>query len=72
MEGGVLTVKASSGVAACRGFYDFVKQHKAGISTWSGSRFVKPAITSMVERSFTSPYRDHQYMNVVTYGYTTP
>lgn len=72
MTDGVLTVKGSSGVALCRGFYDFVKSQGTGISTWSGSRFEKPSVTSVPERSVTSPYRDHQYMNVVTYGYTTP
>lgn len=72
MSGGVLTVKGSSGVALCRGFYDFVKSQNAGISTWSGSRFVKPGATDVPEKAFTSPYRDHQYMNVVTFGYSTP
>lgn len=72
MNGGVLTVKGSSGVALCRGFYDFVKSQKAGISSWSGSRFVKPSVSSVPEVKVTSPYRDHQYLNVVTYGYTMP
>ena len=33
---GRLTVKASSGVAACRGFYDFVKNNGAGIIVVDG------------------------------------
>lgn len=69
---GTLTVKASDGVAACRGFYDYVKSKGAGISSWSGQRFVLPAEPGTEPREFTSPFRDHQYMNVVTYGYTTP
>lgn len=72
LANGILTVKASSGVALCRGFYDFVKRQGAGICTWSGKRFVKPAATTVPEKTFTSPYRDHQYMNVVTYGYSCP
>lgn len=68
----VLTIQASDGVAACRGFYDYVKSKGAGISSWSGNRFVVPDDLSTEPRVFTSPYRDHQYMNVVTYGYTAP
>ena len=68
----VVTIQASDGVAACRGFYDYIKSKGAGIASWSGNRFVVPADLSTEPRSFTSPYRDHQYMNVVTYGYTAP
>lgn len=67
-----LFIQASDGVAACRGFYDYVKAKGAGISSWSGNRFSMPADMQIAPRSFTSPYRDHQYMNVVTYGYTAP
>ena len=76
-QGGTLTVKASDAVAACRGFYDFVKSHGAGISSWSGNRFEASALTHKpinpkTSKTVTSPFRDHQYMNVVTYGYTAP
>lgn len=71
-KGNVLIVEASSGVAACRGFYDYVKEKKAGICSWSGNRFVRPADLQTEGRYLTSNYRDHQYMNVVTYGYTCP
>lgn len=69
---GKITIKASSGVAACRAFYDYAKSKGAGIASWSGNRFSVPADPSTSEVSFTSPFRDHQYMNVVTYGYTAP
>ncbi|MDO4212249.1 MAG: alpha-N-acetylglucosaminidase TIM-barrel domain-containing protein [Bacteroidales bacterium] len=74
---GVLTIKASDGVAACRAFYDFTKSNGAGISSWSGNRFDASALTSQpnnltASKTITSPFRDHQYMNVVTYGYTAP
>lgn len=72
VSGRTLTVKASSAVAACRGFYDYVKAKKAGISTWSGKRFVVPEDMSTATKTLTTQYRDHQYMNVVTYGYTCP
>lgn len=67
-----LIIQASDGVAACRGFYDYVKAKGAGISSWSGNRFTLPADMQIAPKSFTSAYRDHQYMNVVTYGYTAP
>lgn len=70
---GALTIHASSGVAACRAFYDFTKANGAGMMSWSGSRFSLPATLSKTEQTtITSPYRDHQYFNVVTYGYSTP
>lgn len=72
VKGNTLTVKASSGVAACRGFYDYVKSKGAGIATWSGNRFVVPEDMGVEQKSVVSPYRDHQYFNVVTYGYTAP
>ncbi len=73
LKGNTLVLHASSGVAACRGFYDFVKSNGAGICSWSGKRFEMPVAPVKTEQDvFTSPYRDHQYFNVVTYGYTMP
>jgi alpha-N-acetylglucosaminidase len=70
---GQLYVDASSGVALCRGFYDYVKSLGAGICSWSGNRFALPPHLSDVKaKTVTSPYRDHAYMNVVTYGYSMP
>lgn len=68
----VLTVHASSAVAACRGFYDYVKSKNAGFCSWSGSRFEKPADMACDEVNVVTQFRDHQYFNVVTYGYTAP
>ncbi len=72
VKGTTLTVKASSAVAACRGFYDYVKTKGAGIASWSGNRFAMPEDMSVAPKTVVSPYRDHQYFNVVTYGYTAP
>ncbi len=71
-EGNTVTVKASSAVAACRAFYDWTKSKQAGMMTWSGKRFDRPADLSTAAKTLTSQYRDHQYFNVVTYGYTMP
>lgn len=67
-----LEVHASSAVAACRGFYHWIRSKGAGICSWSGNRFEKPQDMHTTATAMSSPYRDHQYMNVVTYGYTMP
>lgn len=72
MKGETLCIKASDGVAACRAFYDYIKTKGAGIASWSGNRFAKPADLATEPKSVTSPYQHHQYFNVVTYGYTAP
>lgn len=71
--GGQLQIHASNGVSACRAFYDFVKNNGAGISSWTANRFEMPEqLTKTKQTEYTSPYRHHQYFNVVTYGYSTP
>lgn len=42
VKNGKLYINASSGVAACRGFYEYVKSQGAGISSWSGNRLELP------------------------------
>ncbi|MGM9804804.1 MAG: alpha-N-acetylglucosaminidase TIM-barrel domain-containing protein [Muribaculaceae bacterium] len=71
-QNGKLIIKASSGVAACRGFYDYVKSRNLGLSTWTGNRFNAPDDIQVSPKEFVSPYKHHQYLNVVTYGYTAP
>lgn len=67
-----LTIHATSAVAACRAFYDYAKMKGAGFCAWSGRRFVKPTNMSCPKTDVTTIFRDHQYLNVVTYGYTMP
>ncbi len=73
VEGGRLSIKGSSGVALCRGFYSYLKAQEAGICSWSGNRVELPGILpdKQVER-VVSPFQHHYYFNVVTYGYTMP
>lgn len=66
-----LVIEASSPVSACYGFYHWAKSKNAGIFTWNGSRFEKPKDIFTKPTTLHTPYRDHQYFNVVTYGYTT-
>ncbi|MEG0040030.1 MAG: alpha-N-acetylglucosaminidase N-terminal domain-containing protein, partial [Bacteroides sp.] len=42
VQDGVLQIKGSSGVALCRGFYDYVKNQGVGINSWSGNRLDWP------------------------------
>lgn len=73
VKNGRLTIHGSSGVALCRGFYDYVKSQKAGISSWSGKRCELPEqLTDTDEKQIISPFAHHYYFNVVTYGYTMP
>ena len=73
VKDGVLYVNASSGVAACRGFYEYVKSQGAGISSWSGNRLELPEKLADSEvRTVVSPFKHHYYFNVVTFGYTMP
>ena len=73
VKNGKLTVKGSSGVAVCRGFYEYVKKQGLGIASWSGNRldWTEPPGNLPAEK-VVSPFKHHYYFNVVTYGYTMP
>lgn len=73
LKKGKVTVKASTPVSLCRGFYDLTKATEAGIDSWSGRRFDGATFLAN-DKSIkgSSPFSNHYYMNVVTYGYTTP
>lgn len=70
---GVLHLKGSDNVALCRGFYDYVKTHGLGMYSWSGNNIELPSelpVTSPVK--VVSPFQNHYYFNVCTYGYSMP
>lgn len=71
--GGKLHLQGSSGVALCKGYYDFVRSQGKGICSWSGNRHEAvdtESCTGITKRVSPVPY--HYYLNVVTYGYTMP
>ena len=73
VEKGVLKIKGSSGVALCRGFYDYVKESQKGIFSWSGKRLEsRGALAPQAKKRVESPFVHRYYFNVVTFGYTTP
>lgn len=72
-DDGTLRVTASSPVALCRGFYDFMKSNGGGICSWSGSNLrFPPQNVAAAEKETVSPFDHHYMFNVVTYGYTMP
>ena len=70
---GRLTVRGSSPVAVCRGFYDYVKENGYGLATWSVNTIDLPKrFPDQALRSVVSPFRHRYYMNTCTFGYTHP
>lgn len=73
IKNGLLTVKGSSPVAVCHGFYDFIKSQHAGIYSWSGNNIQFPVLKGKeASKKIVSPFEHHYMFNVVTYGYTMP
>ena len=73
VKSGRLTVKASSTVAACRGFYDYVKANHYGMVTWTVSNIDLPRrLPDQELKTVVTPFVHRQYMNVCTMGYTAP
>lgn len=70
---GILYVSGSDNVALCRGFYDYMKQNRYGLKTWSGSSLSVPeTFPDETIRKVVSPFANHYYFNVCTYGYSMP
>lgn len=70
---GVLRLKGSDNVALCRGFYDYVKTHKLGMYSWSGNNIQLPSsLPATNDVKVVSPFQNHYYFNVCTYGYSMP
>ena len=73
VKDGKLYIQGSDEVAICRGFYDYVKSNGFGIYSWSGNNISLPlALADHPEKKVISPFQNHYYFNVVTYGYTMP
>ena len=73
VKDGTLYITGSDDIALSRGYYDFVKQNNYGVNTWSGSNIELPKRLEDTEvRKVVSPFENHYYFNVVTYGYSLP
>ena len=73
VKDGTLCIEGSDNVALCRGFYDYVKSNGMGMYTWSGNNISLPArLKEKAPVEVVSPFANHYYFNVVTFGYTMP
>lgn len=73
VKNGVLHIKGSDNVALCRGFYDYVKNQGLGMYSWSGNNIQLPkTLPAASSVKVVSPFQNHYYFNVCTYGYSMP
>jgi alpha-N-acetylglucosaminidase len=70
---GKLVIRGSSGVAMCRGFYDYLTANHMGMVVWSGMRLNIPKQWPDTTRTrVATPYRFRHLYNAVTFGYLSP
>ncbi len=70
---GKLTLKGSSTIALCYAFHTYLREACHSMKTWSGEHLELPSLWP--DYSFkrqTTPYDFRYFLNVCTYGYTTP
>ena len=68
-----VTIKGSSSVALTRGAYSYLNSIGAASVSWEGSRVALPARFPDFDGARThAPFAHRVYLNVCTYGYTTP
>ena len=72
-QNGKLTLKGSSPTAFTYAFYRYARQASHSMASWSGSTLHLPAQSADFEVPVTySPYQFRYFLNVCTFGYTTP
>ena len=72
-QNGKLTLKGSSPTAFTYAFYRYARQACHSMASWSGSTLHLPAQSADFEVPVTySPYQFRYFLNVCTFGYTTP
>lgn len=69
---GHLTLKASSQTALCYAFNRYLKKGCHSMVTWSGKHLQLPDVWPDFQERVESPYRLRYFLNVCTFGYTTP
>jgi len=70
---GQLLVMGSSPSAICHGFYKYLQNACHSMVSWSGAHLPLPAAwPDYPEERVVSPYQYRYFLNVVTFGYTTP
>ena len=72
-QNGKLTLKGSSPTAFTYAFYRYARQACHSMASWSGSTLHLPTESADFEVPVTySPYQFRYFLNVCTFGYTTP
>ena len=71
-EDGKLSIKGSSATAICYAFNTYLHQACNSQITWGGKNLNIPAHWPDFNSSKTSPYQFRYFLNVCTFGYTTP
>ncbi len=70
---GVLTLKGSSSVAICKAFHTYLREACHTMKTWSGKHFNLPETwPDYMLKNQVTPYLYRYFLNVCTFGYTTP
>lgn len=73
VKGGTLYLEGSSQVALCKGFHDYILAEGLGVATWSGNRLEFPTVLpDCAKKTVVSPFDNHLFYNVCTFGYTSP
>ncbi|MEG1539512.1 MAG: alpha-N-acetylglucosaminidase [Muribaculaceae bacterium] len=72
-KNGKLTIEGSSAVALCYAYHSYLKKACGAMKTWSGENMNLPLTfpECTIEKTST-PYSYRYFLNVCTFGYTTP
>uniref|UniRef100_A0A182N3L1 Alpha-N-acetylglucosaminidase n=1 Tax=Anopheles dirus TaxID=7168 RepID=A0A182N3L1_9DIPT len=68
--GGVVQITASSGVAATKAFYHYLRYWCQALVAWEGAQLQLPAVLPPVNVSVTAPSSIVYYQNVCTWSYS--
>ena len=72
-KNGILTLRGSSSVAICYAFHTYLRVACSAMKTWSWERMELPETwPDFVLKKQTTPYEYRYFLNVCTFGYTTP
>lgn len=72
-KNGILTLRGSSSVAICYAFHTYLREACSAMKTWSGEHMELPETwPDFVLKEQTTPYEYRYFLNVCTFGYTTP
>lgn len=71
-ENGNLLIRGTSPSAVCYAFYNYLRNACNSMVTWGGKNLDLPARWPDYSASAESPYRFRYFLNVCTFGYTSP